>query len=184
MKILNIYQESELLIFEFDQTLDNIKNVYIKNEFDEIMVPQSNIKNKFKINLNEVLEKFSQYDRETIFILLEKSDGITQSIQKINIKKYEYYIQNFETIINDETTITPYITKNGIIQFTLKPELPISTYFARRHIDKIVINNKQAFLKGKFSIQNSTLEYAHLRITSRLSENVIEIPLEPTVFKV
>ncbi|MEB6215252.1 CDP-glycerol--glycerophosphate glycerophosphotransferase [Mammaliicoccus sciuri] len=184
MKILNIYQESELLIFEFDQTLDNIKNVYIKNEFDEIMVLQSNIKNKFKINLNEVLEKFSQYDRETIFILLEKSDGITQSIQKINIKKYEYYIQNFETIINDDTTITPYITKNGIIQFTLKPELPISTYFARRHIDKIVINNKQAFLKGKFSIQNSTLEYAHLRITSRLSENIIEIPLEPTVFNV
>ena len=88
MKILNIYQESELLIFEFDQTLDNIKNVYIKNEFDEIMVPQSNIKNQFKINLNEVLEKFSQYDRETIFILLEQSDGITQSIQKINIKKY------------------------------------------------------------------------------------------------
>lgn len=86
MKILNIYQESELLIFEFDQTLDNIKNVYIKNEFDEIMVPQSNIKNQFKINLNEVLEKFSQYDRETIFILLEQSDGITQSIQKINIK--------------------------------------------------------------------------------------------------
>ena len=34
MKILNIYQESELLIFKFDQTLDNIKNVYIKNEFD------------------------------------------------------------------------------------------------------------------------------------------------------
>ncbi|PTJ88551.1 CDP-glycerol--glycerophosphate glycerophosphotransferase, partial [Mammaliicoccus sciuri] len=115
---------------------------------------------------------------------LEQSDGITQSIQKINIKKYEYYIQNFETIINGETTITPYITKNGIIQFTLKPELPVSTYFARRHIDKIVINNKQAFLKGKFSIQNSTLEYAHLRITSRLSENVIEIPLEPTVFNV
>ena len=50
------------------------------------MVPQSNIKNQFKINLNEVLEKFSQYDRETIFILLEQSDGITQSIQKINIK--------------------------------------------------------------------------------------------------
>ena len=46
------------------------------------MVPQSNIKNQFKINLNEVLEKFSQYDRETIFILLEQSDGITQSIQK------------------------------------------------------------------------------------------------------
>ena len=62
--------------------------------------------------------------------------------------------------------------------------MPVSTYFARRHIDKIVINNKQAFLKGKFSIQNSTLEYAHLRITSRLSENEIEIPLEPTVFNV
>ena len=30
MKILNIYQERDLLVFEFDQTLDNIKNVYIK----------------------------------------------------------------------------------------------------------------------------------------------------------
>ena len=29
-------------------------------------------------------------------------------------KKYEYYIQNFETIINDETTITPYITKMAL----------------------------------------------------------------------
>ncbi|GGH99989.1 CDP-glycerol glycerophosphotransferase family protein [Mammaliicoccus vitulinus] len=184
MKILNIYQENELLVFEFDQTIDNIVNVYIKNEFDELSFTQTNVKNQFKINLSEVLETFSQYDRETIFFLLEKSDGITQSIQKVNVKKYKYDIQNFETIINDEATITPYLTKNGIIQFTLKPQLPVSTYFARRHIDKIIINNKQAFLKGKFSIQNSTLEYANIIITSRLSEKFIEIPLEPIIFNV
>ncbi|PTE30790.1 CDP-glycerol--glycerophosphate glycerophosphotransferase, partial [Mammaliicoccus fleurettii] len=184
MKILNIYQENEMLIFEFDKTIDNIKNVYIKNEFDELCFPQTDTKNTFKINLKEILDTFSQYDRQTIFFLLEKSDGITQSIQKVNVKKYKYDIQNFEMIVSNEATITPYLTKNGIIQFTLKPQLPVSTYFARRHIDKIIINNKQAFLKGKFSIQNSNLEYANIRITSRLSENFIEVPIEPKIFNV
>ena len=30
MKTLNIYQVGELLTLEFDQTIDNIKNVYVK----------------------------------------------------------------------------------------------------------------------------------------------------------
>src|SRR5699024_9862191 len=184
MKTLNIYQVGELLTLEFDQTIDNIKNVYVKNEFDEVSFEQTEIKNKFVINLFEILNVFDKYDRETIFFLLEKTDGITQSIQKVNVKKYDYEIYNFETVVNEEATLTPYLTKNGVLQFTKKPQLPLSTYFARRHIDKVTINNKRAFIKGKFSLQNSTLKEAKLLITSRLSENVIEVPLNTTVFNV
>ncbi|WP_338133588.1 hypothetical protein [Mammaliicoccus lentus] len=86
MKTLNIYQVGELLTLEFDQTIYNIKNVYVKNEFDEISFEQTEIKNKFVINLFEILNVFDKYDRETIFFLLEKTDGITQSIQKVNVK--------------------------------------------------------------------------------------------------
>ena len=45
MKTLNIYQVGELLTLEFDQTIDNIKNVYVKNEFDEVSFEQTEVKN-------------------------------------------------------------------------------------------------------------------------------------------
>src|SRR5699024_11178267 len=81
------------------------KNVYVKNEFDEVSFEQTEVKNKFVINLFEILNVFDKYDRETIFFLLEKTDGITQSIQKVNVKKYDYEIYYFESVVNEEDTL-------------------------------------------------------------------------------
>ena len=78
MKTLNIYQVGELLTLEFDQTIDNIKNVYVKNEFDEVSFEKTNSLStylKFLMYLINTIEKqfFSYLKNRWYYSIYSKS---------------------------------------------------------------------------------------------------------------
>ena len=54
------------------------------------------------------------------------------------------------------------------------------TYFSRRHIDTLKINNSEAIIEGQFATLNSTLKDVQLLIKTRLTdrEKFVNINLE------
>lgn len=71
---------------------------------------------------------------------------------------------------NEDIKIQPYITRNGYLHLSLETLDLNKTYFSRRHIDNMKINNSEAFIKGQFAILNSTLENVQLLIKTRLTD--------------
>ena len=65
---------------------------------------------------------------------------------------------------DEDIKIQPYITRNGYLHLSLDEVDLNKTYFSRRHIDNIEINNTAACIKGQFAILNSTLETVQLLI--------------------
>ena len=81
---------------------------------------------------------------------------------------------------SENIKIQPYITRNGYLHLSLDDVDLNKTYFSRRHIDTLKINNSEAIIEGQFATLNSTLKDVQLLIKTRLTdrEKFVNINLE------
>lgn len=174
MKNTHIKQVDNLLYIDFKE--ENVNKLYIKNKFHSIAYEPIGDTLGFQIDLNDVLNDFKDYTKDSLFLIVEKSDDIltTQRRLKVNNK---VEVTNLNEISDGTNTIYPYITKGGFLNFTMKNFLLTKIYFSRRHIDNLKFNNSQAIISGEFSIINSNIQSASLLIGTRLTEREKEISL-------
>lgn len=175
---MDIVQEENILTINFKTYFKSIKAIYLRTLSNEIKY--ENEGNIFEIDLSEVVEKFAYDKADKIFLVVENSDGIVHNQKKLNVINKNFEVKNLGYVRRGDRTLFPYITRNGILQFSFKNQLPSSTYFSRRHIDKIQIDQEKVMLEGKFSIKNSQLESSELVIKSRLSTHERKISLPTT----
>lgn len=174
MKNIHIKQVDNLLYIDFKE--ENVNKLYIKNKFHSIAYEPIRDTLGFQIDLNDVLNDFKDYTKDSLFLIVEKSDDIltTQRRLKVNNK---VEVTNLNEISDGINTIYPYITKGGFLNFTMENFLLTKIYFSRRHIDNLKFNNSQAIISGEFSIINSNIQSASLLIGTRLTEREKEISL-------
>ncbi|VEI31597.1 CDP-glycerol:poly(glycerophosphate) glycerophosphotransferase [Listeria grayi] len=182
MNLLKVEQLKNEITIEFDSSITTITCLYLRNEFDEIKFEPLEDTNKFILDLRQALQVFKKYEQDKIYLILEQNNGILLNQMKINVKKFETIMTDLTDVKDEETAIYPWITVNGFFQFFIGDELPATNYIARRHIDKMKINEEQVRMTGKFSLRNVNLDVSSLVITSRLANNAKIIPLNATFF--
>lgn len=173
-----IKQKDSILHIDFKEHQRNITKVYVKNEFDSLTYESKKGELHFEIDLKEVASYFEKYETKKIYIVIEEAGPIltTQKNLKVNNNTEVY---NLSEVINNQSTIHPYITKNGYLHLSMNEYAPNKIFFSRRHIDNIKINNHEALIEGQFSILNSRLEHCNILIKTRFTEKEKSIKLTP-----
>ncbi|PTK66632.1 CDP-glycerol--glycerophosphate glycerophosphotransferase, partial [Staphylococcus haemolyticus] len=178
-----IKQDGSILHIYFENPINKIEKLYIKNEFDSIDVEDTNGDLHFQIDLIEVAKQFIQYENKKLYIIVEESTPILTTQRNLKVTNNQSEVLDLTEVLIDadeDIKIQPYITRNGYLHLSLDEVDLNKTYFSRRHIDNIKINNTAAFIKGQFAILNSTLETVQLLIKTRLTdrETFVNINLE------
>ncbi|MBO1199753.1 CDP-glycerol glycerophosphotransferase family protein [Staphylococcus simiae] len=182
MNYILIEQEQNKLTLKFEQTSKSVDKIYIKNEYQSLtFLPSSHDANYFEIDLINVLHTFEHYSGTKIYVIIEESNDIITTQRSINVKKDHLKVINLAPINQRGLYINPYITKNGQFHLVLGKELALSTFFSKRHINKVKFTNSEAIIDGQFSLVNAKLQKASLMIKSRLSDYLIEVPMEKVV---
>lgn len=179
--MLYIKQEGPVLYISFDEQNENITGLYVKNRFKSIFYKSYDESFNFKIDLNEVLDIFKEFNETKIFLTLEVLENKRKKQKNIDVTNEYTSIYNLEKISDGVNTIYPYITKNGYLHFTMTNYTPLKAFFSRRHINKLNFNNHQALIKGQFSITNSTIQKTSLVLTTRFTDRESEVYLPSTI---
>lgn len=178
-----IKQDGSILHIYFENPINKIEKLYIKNEFDALTLENAKNDLHFKIDLIEVAKKFNQYENKKIYIIVEESTPILTTQRNLKVINNQTEVLGLSEVVvdaNENIKIQPYITRNGFLHLALDELALNKTYFSRRHIDTIKINNKEASIAGQFALLNSTLENVQLLIKTRLTarEKFVNINLE------
>src|SRR5699024_12537209 len=80
----------------------------------------------------------------------------TQKNLKVN--NANLTVCNLSEVTDGDYSIHPYITKNGLLHFSMTQYTPSKNYFSRIHIDSFRFNNHEAKIEGPCSIITSTFE--------------------------
>lgn len=179
--MLHIKQEGTVLYISFGEPKENITGLYVKNSFKSIFYKSYDESFNFKIDLNEVLDIFKEFNETKIFLTLGVLENKRKKQKNIEVTNEYTSIYNLEKVSDGVNTIYPYITKNGFLHFTMTNYTPLKAFFSRRHIDKLKFNNHQALIEGQFSIINSTIQKASLVLTTRFTDRELEVYLPSTV---
>ncbi|MGW8028016.1 hypothetical protein ACWEYW_13345 [Staphylococcus xylosus] len=179
--MLHIKQEGTVLYISFGAPKENITGLYVKNSFKSIFYKSYDESFNFKIDLNEVLDIFKEFNETKIFLTLGVLENKRKKQKNIEVTNEYTSIYNLEKVSDGVNTIYPYITKNGFLHFTMTNYTPLKAFFSRRHIDKLKFNNHQALIEGQFSIINSTIQKASLVLTTRFTDRELEVYLPSTI---
>ncbi|MCY1590437.1 CDP-glycerol glycerophosphotransferase family protein [Staphylococcus pettenkoferi] len=174
---INVQQRENILEVDFNNYNKTINCIYVKNEYDSIKYENSG-GNDFKINLTEVCNQFKDYENDKVYFIIEETDGIITTQKKLKTTPNSIEVNDLNAVVSENYVMFPYITKNGIFQFSFKEQLPAGTYIARRHIDKIEVNKEKAYIEGKFSMLNSTLVDAQILIMTRVTNHEYRVPIK------
>lgn len=136
-----------------------------------------------KIDLVEVAKQFIQYENKKIYIIVEESTPILTTQSNLKVTNSQSEVSGLTEVLIDDSEnikIQPYITRNGYLHLSLDDVDLNKTYFSRRHIDTLKINNSEAIIEGQFATLNSTLKDVQLLIKTRLTdrEKFVNINLE------
>lgn len=173
----NIKQEKNMIFISFERPNNNNMKLYLKNEYDSICYEPVDEFSNFRIDLNEAIEVFKNYERNKIFLIIEESDKILTKQRNFKVNDNKTAVYNLSEVSDGDNILHPYITKNGYLHFSMNTYIPSKVYFSRRHIDLFKFNNKEALIEGQFSIVNSNLTKATIIIGTRFTERESEITL-------
>ena len=178
-----IKQDGSILHIYFENPINKIEKLYIKNEFNSLTLEKTNGDLHFKIDLVEVAKQFIQYENKKIYIIVEESTPILTTQSNLKVTNSQSEVSGLTEVLIDDSEnikIQPYITRNGYLHLSLDDVDLNKTYFSRRHIDTLKINNSEAIIEGQFATLNSTLKDVQLLIKTRLTdrEKFVNINLE------
>lgn len=176
-----IKQEGSILYISFGSQNENIRELFVKNSFKSISYKPIDESLNFKIDLNEVLNIFKEFNETKIFLTMGVLENNRKKQKNIEVNNDYTSVYNLEVISDGANTIYPYITQNGFLHFTMTNYSPLKAFFSRRHIDKLKFNNHQALIKGQYSIINATIQKSNLVMTTRFTDRELEVYLPSTI---
>ena len=176
-----IKQDGSILHIYFENPINKIEKLYIKNEFNSLTL-ETNGDLHFKIDLVEVAKQFIQYENKKIYIIVEESTPILTTQSNLKVTNSQSEVSGLTEVLIDDSEnikIQPYITRNGYLHLSLDDVDLNKTYFSRRHIDTLKINNSEAIIEpvcnAKFDIKRCATTNK-TRLTDR--EKFVNINLE------
>ena len=96
---------------------------------------------------------------------MEESTPILTTQSNLKVTNSQSEVSGLTEVLIDDSEnikIQPYITRNGYLHLSLDDVDLNKTYFSRRHIDTLKINNSEAIIEGQFATLNSTLKDVQL----------------------
>ncbi|MCT3030030.1 CDP-glycerol glycerophosphotransferase family protein [Pediococcus parvulus] len=161
---------------------------------DMLMTLSPNLQNEFVIDLNQlshILKKQSiKSNKLNVQVLNEFVPEIAPSIndvdlldepeepqpQSFNLKKRTLKIQNFHTYCFEDTTLTPYITRNGFLSFACNIHLPMNTYIRQETISKFSVTNQAIDIEGTFTSNFLKTDKIFIDFYLRSFDNNMRLP--------
>lgn len=178
MKNIHIKQHESTLVLKFVSYPKTVHKLFVKNELDSIVYfSVSEQQPEFKIDLNEIINRFKPYGNQKLYLIIEESDAILTTQRTLSIVKEDTVVSDLNPIQQQALTLTPYLTKNGYFSFALSDQPVANQFLTHRHIDKLKFSNEQALIAGQFTIQNCRFKSAKLHIKSRFSSHITEVTL-------
>ncbi len=94
-----------MIFISFERPNNNNMKLYLKNEYDSICYEPVDEFSNFRIDLNEAIEVFKNYERNKIFLIIEESDKILTKQRNFKVNDNKTAVYNLSEVSDGENMV-------------------------------------------------------------------------------